>query len=209
MTDYDISLLSQFCDFAELSSTKIDDFLHHKTKIFSKNITLIYTDGSCRGNGMKNAKGGIGVFFADDDPRNVSMKLSDAMDVIFPGIIPGSSTNNKAELLAIFFAIKAVLPELESGKKVIIKTDSSYSIDALTRWWKSWEKNKWMTSKKTPVLNSDLIKSIIVFVKKYPNLTFVHVRAHLSKPENPLEQPDWYGNSEADKLATLASNKCV
>ncbi|KAJ3009913.1 UNVERIFIED_CONTAM: Ribonuclease H1, partial [Siphonaria sp. JEL0065] len=48
----------------------------------------IYTDGACGGNGKRNARGGIGVFFGEGDTRNISEPL--------PGPV---QTNNRAELL--------------------------------------------------------------------------------------------------------------
>jgi ribonuclease HI len=36
----------------------------------------IFTDGSCINNGKKNSKGGIGVFFGDNDTKNVSQELT-------------------------------------------------------------------------------------------------------------------------------------
>ena len=35
-------------------------------------MNYIYTDGSCISNGKPDAKAGIGIFFSDDDERNLS-----------------------------------------------------------------------------------------------------------------------------------------
>ena len=53
---------------------------------------FVYTDGSCSNNGKSNAKAGIGVYFGDNDSRNVSERIN------------GKQTNNRAELLAILKA---------------------------------------------------------------------------------------------------------
>ena len=31
---------------------------------------VVFTDGSCKNNGKKNARAGIGVYFSENDPRN-------------------------------------------------------------------------------------------------------------------------------------------
>ena len=49
----------------------------------------VYTDGACTNNGKETAKAGIGIYFQDNDSRNVSRRIT------------GKQTNNRAELLAI------------------------------------------------------------------------------------------------------------
>jgi ribonuclease HI len=49
----------------------------------------VYTDGACSNNGRSNAIAGIGIFFGNNDPRNVSKRIE------------GKQTNNTAEMLAI------------------------------------------------------------------------------------------------------------
>ena len=39
------------------------------------NVMKVYTDGSCINNGKKGSKGGIGVYFGENDERNVSKSL--------------------------------------------------------------------------------------------------------------------------------------
>lgn len=54
-------------------------------------MSKVYVDGSCSGNGCKNSQGGIGVFWGDNDPRNLSEEV----------ILPDNEviTNQKAELI--------------------------------------------------------------------------------------------------------------
>ena len=48
------------------------------SKYIEKNINksaadiIVYTDGACSNNGLKNAKAGIGIYFSENDSRNVS-----------------------------------------------------------------------------------------------------------------------------------------
>jgi ribonuclease HI len=38
-------------------------------------MKYVYTDGSCKRNGKTNPDAGIGIYFGDDDNRNVSRKI--------------------------------------------------------------------------------------------------------------------------------------
>ncbi|KAF5335692.1 hypothetical protein D9611_009597 [Ephemerocybe angulata] len=60
-------------------------------------FTTIFTDGSGQNIGTEDACAGSGVFFGDDDPRNMAIRV--------PSYIP--QTNNTAEALAILAAAKA------------------------------------------------------------------------------------------------------
>ncbi|KAF6824892.1 RNAse h domain protein [Colletotrichum musicola] len=110
---------------------------------------VIYTDGSCLGNGKTHeksnakdhdkgnakaiAKGppaaaGVGVFFGDFDKRNISEPLEGEQQ-----------TNQRAELTALLRALECI----PITKPVHIWTDSSYSINCATKWYKIWEENGW------------------------------------------------------------------
>ena len=66
-------------------------------------MNYIYTDGSCINNGKPDAKAGIGIFFSDDDERNLSEPLDSSM----------KQTNNTAELYAIIKAIKIAIIKIK------------------------------------------------------------------------------------------------
>lgn len=146
----------------------------------------IFTDGSCINNGKKNSKGGIGVFFGDNDIRNISQELT--CDKI---------TNQVAELTAISIALDIV----KDYKDIIyIYSDSSYSINIFVNWIKTWEKNNWK-KKDGDIKNLELIKEIYNKLK-HLTVIFKHVKSHCKEPEkNSSEYYTWYGNSQADKLA--------
>lgn len=73
---------------------------------------VVYTDGS-----FQNGHAGAGVFFGDDDPRNISIK------------VPGKPTNQRAEIYAVIVALRST-----SGP-IHIKTDSKYTINCATGVW--------------------------------------------------------------------------
>ena len=150
----------------------------------------IYTDGSCTNNGKKNARAGCGAYFGKDDKRNVSSCLDD-LQIHYN--LKGINSNNRAELMAILVGID------KGNPSDIIVTDSKYSIQCLTVWLDGWKKNNMMTSTNKPVLNQDLI--LLIEEKMiHKNITLKHVMAHTG-----FTDEDSIGNSEADKLAGLAS----
>lgn len=106
----------------------------------------IYTDGSSLSNGKSNAWGGVGVFFGPADKRNISEPLSGT-----------KQTNQRAELMAMVRALE-VAPK---DRKIVIVSDSKYSIDCVTDWFHNWQRNNWVNSSKKPVENKDLVQKIL------------------------------------------------
>lgn len=150
---------------------------------------MVFTDGSCVGNGSKNALGGIGIYFPNKKLKNISM--------IYPNKF---CTNQRTELYAILTAIKYINKKIGLNKiKLIIKTDSQYSINCITKWTKTWIKNKWITSSGSMVSNREYIEDIYHYYLKY-DINFEHVESHTGN-----EDFDSIGNSKADKLATSAT----
>ena len=143
----------------------------------------VYTDGSCFGNGYEGAVGGIGVYFGLDDSRNVGQPVS------------GEPSNQRAELEAILVALSIVQRTEPSTRKVVIHTDSAYSIQCLTTWYKKWKINGWKTSGGKDVLHQDLIIPCLELLENLPNVSLKKVKGH-SKDE---------GNDAADALARQGS----
>lgn len=140
----------------------------------------IYTDGACSRNGYPNAKAGIGVFFCDNDPRNVSEEVGSEY----------KQTNNVAELLAFMRAIKIVIGD---ERKYKIYTDSEYVIKCATNF------NKWLkTKEKSEIKNFELVCELYELVEKN-NIKYEHIKAHTG-----LTDEHSYGNEQADKLANNA-----
>ena len=165
-------------------------------------IHIVYTDGSTINNGKKGARGGIGVFFQDDDLRNISASLKSQ-----------KISYNVAELLGCNLAIKKIINtnNFNINDTIIICTDSQYLINSIEKWSNLWESNGWKRKKNgklVPIKNLELIKEIKTKFKKY-NVQFKHIKAHRSEPnnKNTLEYKDWYGNMMADKLAVMGSKK--
>lgn len=160
---------------------------------------IIFTDGAVPNNQKAgNRKGGVGVFFGPDDPRNISygMKESPSLKV----------TNQVCELTACIKAIETVVSTEKIGKKdIIICTDSMYIINSITEWAKNWEKNNWKKADNKPIQNDVLIKKLY-YLSKNLKVGYKHVKAHTSPPKTDSEEYfEWFGNYMADKLAVEAT----
>ena len=103
-------------------------------------LHTVYTDGACSNNGRRSAQAGIGVFWGDADPRNVSRPVS------------GLHTNNVAELEAINVALTTILEMVVSagsggaGAEFRIVTDSKYAVQCLEEWFDGWRARGWKTA---------------------------------------------------------------
>jgi ribonuclease HI len=143
----------------------------------------VYTDGACSKNGTHAASAGIGIFFGENDPRNVSEKLI------------GKQTNNLAELTSIMKTHAIIRPDLLSGKKVAIFTDSEYAIKCVSTYGEKCYKQNWNVD----IPNKELVKTAYELYKDdSDNVRFIHIRAHTQKTDIHS-----IGNDQADKLARL------
>ena len=141
----------------------------------------VYTDGACSKNGTRIASAGIGIYFGNDDPRNVSEKLL------------GKQTNNLAELTAIVKTHAIIRSDLLSGKKVAIVTDSEYAIKCVSTYGEKCYKQNWNVD----IPNKELVKTAYELYKdNSTNVRFIHIRAHTQKMDIHS-----IGNDQADKLA--------
>jgi ribonuclease HI len=162
-----------------------------KARPLKEKILKIFTDGACKNNGKSNALAGIGVYFPNKEYKDISKPF------VHPPI-----TNQRAELYAIYKAVKAFRDDADNYTEIIIYTDSNYSIKCLTEWVKSWIKNNWNTSGNKKVMNRDIIKPLYEMIKKYKQIKFIHVRSHTGKQDELS-----LGNSVADDLAVNGANK--
>ncbi len=144
-------------------------------------MNIIFTDGSSRGNPGPGGWGAIVV-------------LNDQVTEI--GGREYKTTNNRMELTAVIEALKFL--KNEKGK-FRIYTDSSYVLNGITLWIKSWIDNKWMTKVKKPVLNSDLWQELLKVTETEVKreLKWVLVKGHAGIP----------GNSRCDQIATAFADK--
>lgn len=145
----------------------------------------VYTDGACVNNGKSNALAGIGVYFGENDSRNISSKIT------------GKQSNNTAELKAILKACEILEKEIKDNKKIMIYTDSVYSIRCCTTYGDKLAKVGW--TKKKPIPNVELVQKAYYFFKNNTNVKLTHVKAHTQEQDDHS-----VGNDNADRLANEA-----
>lgn len=146
---------------------------------------VVYTDGSCIGNGRDDAFAGIGVFFGDGDPRNICERLE------------GKPTNNRAELMAAIRPLEIVPPNVH----LEIRTDSKYVIKGVKEWSIGWRRNGWVTKSGEPVLNVDLFKQILSLCEsRSAPVTWTYVPGHSGEHGNEM------ANALAQRASILAAN---
>jgi ribonuclease HI len=139
-----------------------------------KDCIIVYVDGGSLGN---PGPGGYGIVIDGWEKISSGFQLT---------------TNNRMELMAV---IKTLENLIDSNKKIIIYSDSSYVINGINKGWvKNWEKNKWFKSNGEPVLNSDLWKNLLELTGKI-KLELRKVKGHSGDPLN----------EEADQLAKAAA----
>ena len=85
-----------------------------------------YMDGACFDNGKDNARCGSGVWLAPGDTRNAAIR------------VPGELQSNQPEVGEIAAIIKAV-NAVPTFWPLLIKSDSKYVINRLTKHLSEWE----------------------------------------------------------------------
>lgn len=152
--------------------------MHHKMEI--------YTDGSVIGTGKGKHNGGIGVFFEDDSPKNISESM-----------VLRDINHNTMEIMAVLRSLECTM----SNKNVIIFTDSTFVLGSLGFLGDGQEEDspKEVTSKSMPHYETvSQCKEIIDKRKSLGYQTSVkYVKAHNGNK----------GNNAADRLARDASHK--
>ena len=125
----------------------------------------IFTDGACSGN---PGPGGWRAI----------LKYNGKEKIISGG--EEYTTNNRMELSAVVYALKALREPCET----ILTTDSKYVVDSVSKGWVySWQKNNWKKSDKKPALNVDLWQELLPLLEKH-NIVFKWIKGHRGHPEN-------------------------
>jgi ribonuclease HI len=137
----------------------------------------VYADGSAKGNGSKNARGGWGFRVEFSDGR---------VEENFGGETP--TTNNRMELLAVINA----LGSLKGRHQVVVWTDSQYVVKGMTEWLAGWKRRGWKSSTGEAVKNIELWTALDAAAAGQA-VTWRWVRGHNGHP----------GNERADELANM------
>ena len=158
----------------------------------------IATDGSCRPEANRGGPGAGGYAAA------IRINSLDYCPLFAGSVV--NTTVNQMELIAIMMAIQYfyVHREVHKKTKLIILSDSKYSVNVVTSWLQNWKRNGWKTQNGEPVKNKELIVAIdeeIQECKKAFGVTRSPVSAKWVKGHN-----GHVGNELADKLAQTASH---
>ncbi|MBR2504309.1 MAG: ribonuclease HI [Oscillospiraceae bacterium] len=139
----------------------------------------IFTDGACKGNP------GPGGWCAILRYNGVEKMISGGEK---------ETTNNRMELSAVLFALKA----LKEPCRITLQSDSKYVLDSLSKGWVyGWQKNGWKKSDGKPALNVDLWQQLLEEIRKH-ELEYVWIKGHAGHPEN--ERCDAQAVKESEKF---------
>ncbi|NWW40464.1 RNH1 Ribonuclease, partial [Panurus biarmicus] len=145
-------------------------------------FVVVYTDGCCSGNGRSRARAGIGVYWGPGHPLNASERLA------------GPQTNQRAEIHAACKAIEQA--KSQNIKKLVIYTDSKFTINGITSWVDNWKTNGWRTSSGGSVINKQDFERLDNLAKDI-EIQWMHIPGHAG----------FRGNEEADRLAREGARK--
>ncbi len=141
---------------------------------------VIYTDGSCDGNGNADATGGWAFVLTNGVHQRRKNGREEA------------TTNNRMELQA---AIQGLLAVEDKSQQVTLFTDSKYLQKGVTEWMDDWKSRGWRTKAKKPVQNLDLWRTLENELSLFTHRPIIRwVRGHNGTPMNEL----------ADRLADNA-----
>ena len=142
------------------------------------NLTF-YTDGAVKNNKYSSKGGqfgGIGVYC-----KELNLEIYKK----YP-----NATNNKMELMAILEALEYIHINGLFNKKIVIYSDSNYSIKCCNIWYPNWVKNNKLSDKK----NLSIIQKIVEYLDSFENVKLIWCKGHSGIA----------GNEIADELANKA-----
>lgn len=137
----------------------------------------VWTDGGCKPN---PGAGGWGALIRNDHGE----------EELYGG--EHNTTNNRMEMTAAISALEF----LPTGSEVILRTDSEYLRNGITRWIHGWKRRNWMTATGSPVANIDLWQRLDDAIAHH-RVHWEWVKGHAGIPEN----------ERCDQLATLGRNE--
>ena len=126
-------------------------------------VTFI-TDGACSGN---PGPGGWRAITKKDDKVN---ELS-------AGAL--ETTTTTMELTAVIKGFE----NLNSASEVLVKTDSTYVINGITKWLPNWKAKGWVNSARKPVANRDLWEQLESLISNH-RVDWLWVKGHSGDNEN-------------------------
>jgi ribonuclease HI len=143
--------------------------------------TVIFCDGACEPNPGK-AGSGMAVYRAGE------------LANLWYGAYNPAGTNNTAELQALLQALILARTEIQDDKSVQVRSDSSYGLNAVTKWAAGWKKRGWRKAE-GEIKNLEVIQELYALYQEIEDdVKLEHVSAHVG-----IE-----GNELADRMAMFA-----
>jgi ribonuclease HI len=143
--------------------------------------TVIFCDGACEPNPGK-AGSGMAVYRAG------------VLASLWYGAYNPAGTNNTAELNALLQALMLAKLEIDADRTVQVRSDSSYGLNAVTKWATGWKKRGWRKAD-GEIKNLEIIQLLhALYLEIEDDVNLQHVSAHVG-----IE-----GNELADRMAMLA-----
>jgi ribonuclease HI len=146
--------------------------------------TVIFCDGACDPNPGR-AGSGMAVYRHGE------------LASLWYGAYNPAGTNNTAELNALLQALLLARTEILADRTVQVRSDSSYGLNAVTKWAAGWKKRGWRKAD-GEIKNLDIIRELHALYEEIAeNVKLQHVSAHVG-----IE-----GNELADRMAMLAVDR--
>src|SRR6187399_964831 len=143
-----------------------------------------FRDGACEPNPGK-AGSGMAVYRAG------------VLASLWYGAYNPAGTNNTAELNALLQALMLARCEILAGRTVQVRSDSSYGLNAVTKWAAGWKKRGWRKAD-GEIKNLEIIRELHALYEDIADdVKLEHVSAHVG-----IE-----GNELADRMAMLAVDR--
>lgn len=125
---------------------------------------IYYTDGACMDNGTSKCQASWAILAINNKSLSSSGR-----------VVGYKHSNQVAELYAALIAIEVSIKL--NMKKILIVTDSRYTIGVLSNWIAKWRANKWLNNRKKPIINIDIVKNISELLESIEVKT-QHVKGH-------------------------------
>uniref|UniRef100_A0A8C5L668 Ribonuclease H1 n=1 Tax=Jaculus jaculus TaxID=51337 RepID=A0A8C5L668_JACJA len=133
-------------------------------------LVVVYTDGCCSSNGRMQARAGIGVYWGPGHPLNL------------------------AEIHAACKATEQA--KAQNISKLVLYTDSMFTINGITNWVQGWKKNGWRTSTGKDVINKEDFMELDELTQGR-DIQWMHIPGHSG----------FVGSEEADRLASEGAKR--
>lgn len=138
---------------------------------------IIYTDGGCRGNGNIDSMGAYAFHLLCPERK---------MFKFYSELMPPGSTNNQAEIKAVYSALKNIKSR---NYKLTVYSDSKYVVDFCNSWRFKWASKDWNVKK----ANLNQFRQLHYLIESFDDIEFIHTYGHVGV----------LGNEICDRLCNL------